>query len=198
MPLINLIQEQRTGSRQRERQARVFFFAFMGITVVSVLGFGYLFLETERASRERSELGKQVARLEPMVKAISANQQQLSILAPKLTTLEDAQISTDRWTKILDHLSRNTPEEVWLTNIRCVANDVTKPVTMNITGISTSQDSVANFLIRVQACAELMNVNLKMTQEKLVDSKKAIEFEISAEIEGTAQEKPKVEGKENA
>lgn len=198
MPLINLIQEQQSGSKLRERKARAYFFAFGGILAASVMGFGYLWVETDRAQREEETLKKQVARLEPMVKAIDSNNAQLSILSPRLTTLEDAQISTDRWIKVLDHLTRNTPGDVWLTTIRCVATDPTKPVSCNIVGISTSQDSVAEFLIRLQSSPDLVNVNLKLTQEKFVDTKKAIEFEISADLEGTTPEKPKAEKKESA
>jgi Tfp pilus assembly protein PilN len=198
MPLINLIQEQRLGSRLRERKARAYFFAFAGVTIASVLGFGALWVESGLKGREEEALKKQVARLEPMVKAIDANNQKLSILSPRLTTLEDAQVSTDRWTKILDHLAHNTPKDTWLTNVRCVATDPTKPVVANFTGITTSQDSVGDFLIRLQSSPDLQNVTLKLTQEKLVDTKKAIEFEISAELAGTAQEKPKLEKKESA
>lgn len=198
MPLINLIQEQQSGSRLRERKARAYFLAFAGILSASVMGFGYFWVETDRAQREQDTLKKQVARLEPMVKAIDSNNAQLSILSPKLTTLEDAQVSTDRWIKILEHLTRNTPQDVWLTNVRCVATDPTKPVALTLIGISTSQDSVADFLIRLQASPDLVNVTLKLTQEKFVDSKKAIEFEVAAELQGTEPEKPKAEKKENA
>jgi Tfp pilus assembly protein PilN len=198
MPLINLIQETQTDSRQRARKARAFFLAFAGIAVASVFGFGFLWIETDQVTREEESARRKVARLEPMVKTIDANAKELGILAPRLATLEDAQIATDRWIKILAHLSVNTPADIWLTNIRCVANDPTKPVTASFVGISTSQDSVANFLIRLQASPDLVNVNLKQTQEKLVNSQKAIEFEISAELAGTAETKPKAEGKEEA
>lgn len=198
MPLINLIQETQSDSRQRARRARALFLAFAGITVASVFGFGVLWVQTDQAAREEGSTRRKVERLEPMVKAIDANGKELAILGPRLSTLEDAQITTDRWIKILGHLSVNTPEDIWLTNIRCVATDPTKPVMASFVGISTSQDSVANFLIRLQSSPDLVNVNLKQTQEKLVNSQKAIEFDISAELAGTAEARPKLEGKEQA
>ncbi|HRI42931.1 MAG TPA: PilN domain-containing protein [Fimbriimonadaceae bacterium] len=198
MPLINLIQETQTDSRQRARRARAFFLSFAGISLATVFGFGYLWIETDQAARDEESAKRKVARLEPMVKSIDANSKELGILSPRLATLEDAQVATDRWIKILGHLSVNTPEDIWLTNIRCVASDPTKPVTASFVGISTSQDSVANFLIRLQSSPDLVNVTLKQTQEKMVNSRKAIEFDISAELAGTAEAKPKVEGKEAA
>lgn len=198
MPLINLIQDQRLAAKKKEGQARAYFLAFASISVLSVFGFGFLFLETESVSREVNDLKKKTARTEPIVRQIKANDMSLRNLTPRLTTLEDATTSTQRWNRILDHLARNTPRDVYLTNIRCTASDPTKPVQLNLTGICPSQDSAADFLIRLQTSADLTNATLKMTQEKMVDTQRAIEFEISADLSGTEEKKPLAEKEKSA
>lgn len=198
MPLINLIQDQRLAAKKREGQARAYFLAFACISVVSVFGFGFLFLEAEAVSREVNDLKKKTARTEPIVRQIKANEMSLRNLTPRLTTLEDATTATQRWTRILDHLARNTPRDVYLTNIRCTASDPAKPVQLNLTGVCPSQDSAADFLIRLQTSPDLTNATLKMTQEKMVDTQRAIEFEISADLTGTEEKKPAVEKEKSA
>ncbi|HRF61038.1 MAG TPA: PilN domain-containing protein [Fimbriimonadaceae bacterium] len=198
MPLINLIQDQRLAAKKKEGQARTCFLAFACISVVSVFGFGFLFLESEAVAREVSDLKKKTARTEPIVRQIKANDMSLRNLTPRLTTLEDATTATQRWNRILDHLARNTPRDVYLTNIRCTASDPTKPVQLNLTGVCPSQDSAADFLIRLQTSADLTNATLKMTQEKMVDTQRAIEFEISADLSGTEEKKPLAEKEKSA
>ncbi len=193
MPYINLIQEQRSGIRQQEKKARTLFFLFAGVTCVSVLGFGYLMLETEQSNGDYQTLQRQFQKLQPVVSQIESNDKQLQTLSPRLTTLQGAQLATDRWSRILDHLSRNVPTGVWLTNLRCVTTDPTNPIQMSVTGMSATQDAVGDLILRLQGCADLSNVTLKYTQEKTVDTKKGLEFEVTGDIVGTEEKKAKDE-----
>jgi len=196
MPFINLIQEQRSGIRQQERRARAFFFAFGTVTCLSVLSFGFLLLQTEQSQSEINRLQREFQKLEPVVKQTEANDAELRDLAPKLTTLENAQAATERWGRILDHLSRNIPQGMWLTNLRCVAIDPTKPIQLTMTGLTSSQDSVGDLILRLQSCKDLQNVLLKFTQEKMVENSKAVEFEVGADIVGTEEKKALSEARE--
>ncbi len=197
MPMINLIQERRTAVRQRDRKSRAFFLGFVAVACVCGLAFAFLSLESGELNRQESSLRAKLRKLEPIVKEIKANELTVSELAPRLTTLEGAQTATLRWSRILDHLSRNVPAQVWLTNVRCSNADPTKPVQFNVTGVSQNQDLVGEFLLRLQGSSDLGNITLKMTSEKTFGNAKGTEFEIVCDVIGTEEEQPKAKKSED-
>lgn len=198
MPFINLIQEQQFTVRQNERKSRGLFFTFAGVLCSSVLAAGYLFIEAGQLADKEQQLKQKLEKLQPQIQQTEVNSRQIAVIAPKLTTLESAQKTTQKWTRILDHLSRNMPDSVWLTNLRCVASDPTKPIQLTLNGLSVTQEGVGDLILRTQRSAELENVQLKFTQEKIVETSKGIEFEIAADLVGTAAKKVVDEQKEKA
>ena len=187
MPYINLIQEQRTEAKRNENRARLFFLTFVGSAALSVLVLGGLMIASEEQKAQESDLNTRAQKLAPLVKRIQSNENDYAELAPRLTTLENAQLITGRWTRILDHLSRQTPEQTWLTSIRCTASDPTKPIEVTFVGVSTQQQMVGDFMERLQGCPDLTNVTLKYTMEKLISNISDIEFQVTADINGTAE-----------
>jgi Tfp pilus assembly protein PilN len=198
MPFINLIQEQRLEARRNENRARLFFFSFVGSAVVSVFAVGLLMFENEMMSSQESNYQAKAQKLAPLVKRIQANQDDYAELQPRLETLQGAQLVTGRWSRILDHLTRQTPNQTWLTSVRCTASEADKPVSVSFVGMSTHQELIGDFIERLQSCPDLTDVALKYTMEKQISQTRDIEFEISADITGTATAKPKDEVKKEA
>lgn len=196
MPFINLIQEQRLQARTDERKARTFFMVFALTGAASVTAFGFLAFLTEVTSSERSRLQAAVQKNAPVVREIEENQKQISELNPRLQTLEDAQVLTERWGRILGHIATQTPKGTWLTGIRSVSTNPDQPIELSLVGISDTQERIAEFILRIQNSADLENVQLRFTQEKLVQQGRGIEFDMKAGIVGTAVEKAKDEAKE--
>jgi hypothetical protein len=64
---------------------------------------------------------------------------------------------------------------------------------VTLTGLSTAQDPVGEFMQRVQNEPNLQGVLLKYTNEKPTLAGPAIEFELEAEVAGTAPKKTKEE-----
>ena len=193
MPLINLIQEQRLARRRNEAKARSFFFVFIGSAVASLAGFGYFWLEGESLGREKSQLEQQIQKNAPLVKQIDEYQSQYGILSPRLKTLEDAQLVSGRWARILTHVATQTPSPTWLTAMRVSASDSSKPISLSVQGVSPGQEPISEFILRLQNSKDLENVGLKYSQEKMMQMTKAVEFEVTADIVGTAEAKPKEE-----
>lgn len=191
MPMINLIQELRDQSKQSEKRASAFFFAFVGISVASAAAFGLLYLDTERLNGEEALLRKKLTKLQPLMNHIEENNKEIANLAPRLTTLTNAQLTTRRWSRILDHLTRNAPEGLWLTQMRSSQTNPAEPVTMTLTGMSKNQDSVAEFLLRLRGCSDLLDPKLKFTQGDYAGDRQGIKFELNAGVDGTAGPKPK-------
>jgi Tfp pilus assembly protein PilN len=193
MPFINLIQEQRASVKKGEAKARALFFGFVGITTLSILAFGYFLYRTDALQGEEATLMAETQKLQPVVTQIETEERAYALLVPRLKTLEDAQVATNRWTTILTHLQHQVPSNTWLTGIRCTSGDVTKPIAVSFLGLSNRQEAIGELILRLQNCADLQNVNLKYTQEKIVDKGSGIEFEITSEVAGSVEEKPKEE-----
>lgn len=191
MPLINLIQEQRDFARKSEAKARMLFFGFVAVASISVLGFGFFMYQTDSLLKEEATLKAQTQKMQPTITQIETDERSFAEMQPRLRTLEDATKATDKWTTILNHLLVQTPQNTWLTGIRTTAADATKPISVSFLGLSSKQQLIGEFIMRLQNCPTIENVNLKFTQEKMVDQSSAIEFEVSAEVKDSIEEKTK-------
>ena len=125
-------------------------------------------------------------------------EKRLAEMGPKVATLENAQAATAKWQRVMEHLTQNTPPGIWLTNVRSTATDPKNPVQVSFTGLSGNQDSVGGYILRLQNCPELGDVNLKFTQEKATQFGPTVEFEISGVVLGTQEEEEKKDGDEAA
>jgi Tfp pilus assembly protein PilN len=187
MPFINLIAEQRMMARRAERRTRVAFMGFVGSASIVAATFGVLLYMTEATSGDVGRLEAEVKKLQPIRDEIAASQKSLAELWPRLTTLEDAQMMTARWSRILGHLSHHTPGTMWLTAMRAAGSDPTKPIQATFQGITGRLEPVGEFILRLQLCEDLQSVNLKYAQEKIVSDGRGIEFEVTADVAGTAE-----------
>lgn len=191
MPHINLIEVRRIAARRAEKNVRVGLLTLSGTAAVCIVGYGYLFLQAEGLNQEESRLAAAKKKLDPLLKEIASDTEERSGLEPRLKSLTDAQTLTGRWGRILQHLTLNTPKGAYLTAVRCVGSDATQPVSLSLAGVGRDQADAAEFMMRVQNASDLENVQLRFTQEKVMDKSKAIEFEVGADIAGTTPEQPK-------
>ena len=122
------------------------------------------------------------------------------ILEPKVKTLEDGQKLTDKWSRILAHMAVQTPKGVWLTALRSARIDEENPTTVSLVGLSPDQSPVGEYILRLQNAKDLESVNPKNTHPKDFGGKPMVEFEITAQIKGTAKPKPapKADGAKDA
>ena len=189
MPLVNLVQERQQATRRNEGQARLLFFAFAGVAVLSLFGFGTLTLSAERVNHSAAEVQVQLAKLAPEQRKVEANERDIKNLQPRLETLMEAQAMTDKWNRILTHFVTETPAGTWLTAIHGSCQDPKKPVTVNLVGKGAEQRTIADFMLRAQAAEDLENVSLKFTEQRLQDSD-AVDFELDADVKGTTPPPP--------
>lgn len=192
MPLINLIQEQRLAVKAAERQSRVILMAAVAVGGVGFLASGYFMFESVRLNGRAQALEAMKAKLEPTIKQVDLTKAEIAKLTPRLETLEQAQKNTEKWTRVLAHLTRNTPGGTWLTAVKTAQQDKTKPMMITVNGLSNSQEAVGMFILRLEASEDLENVTLRYTQERIIDAGKQFEFEVSGELVGSKDaEKPK-------
>ena len=155
---------------------------------------GLLFM-TESASSEESALRAKAQEVQPLLDQIQGTNAEYSKLAPRLKTLEDAQEATTRWNRVLAHLSTQTPSETWLTQMRAIQGDPKTPINVSFMGMSSKQELIGEFILRLQQLPDLLNVGLKYSQEKNAQFGRQLEFEVSADLDGTIEEKERNETK---
>jgi Tfp pilus assembly protein PilN len=185
MPFINLIEEQRQAVRKRERQLRVMVLGVLGIAALAFLTAGFFTFEAVRLRMQIGELQAKKTRLQPTMDALASAQEEEGLLGPRIMTLESAVEDTGRWTEILAYLALNTPDNLTLNALRCSPATATEPVTVSFQGLSANQETVGAYIVRLEANKELVDTQLRFTQEQLDGAKKSVQFEVAAVLEGT-------------
>lgn len=197
MPLINLIHEQRLLVRQREQKVRILLLSSFAVGAFAFLATGFYLFNTARYQVMIGALEARKQALEPLSKQLRANERDQATLEPKLTTLTDATKATDKWNRLMNHLTVNVPGSLWLTAIR--TNQSTDPdagMTITFGGYSLNHDDIGEFLLRLESCSDLESVTLKFSQERAVERATLLEFEVSAVLKGSKVNK-KVQEKES-
>ncbi len=185
MPFINLIEEQRQAVRKRERQLRVMVLGVLGIAALAFLTAGYFTFEAMGLRMRLGELNATKQRLQPTMDALAETQAEEALISPRIKTLESATEDTGRWTNLLAYLALNTPDSLTLNALRCSPATDTDPVTVSFQGLSQNQESVGAYIVRLEANEELMDAQLRFTQEQKQGNRKSIQFEVAAVLEGT-------------
>lgn len=204
MPLINLIHEQRALKAQEWRKSRLALSAFIGANVLMTAIAGTLVLATEQVKSDTARINKGLAKIQPMLKDIEGMKLKLAQLKPRLETLQNAQAQTLRWSDILQHLTKSTPEHLWVTEIRSKTGKSTEGVqftmhgrTMNeeVGGDQFGNQRVSELMSRMQTCSSVDKVDLKFTQQDKLNDHAVLTFEILARVAGTVEEDPKTSKK---
>jgi len=188
MPLINLIQEQRIEARSKQKQVQIALFGTMGIGALTVLGTVALLLDATRLNLYAGALEQKKIEIQPTLDELTANQDALELMRPRVDTLETAQKDSTKWEEVLAYLTQNTPPSVWLTNVKAFKQDAATPMILTFNGVSLTQEAVGDFQYRLGSCKELENPQLKYTQPRFSDKFRQFEFELSAEMVGTKEE----------
>ncbi|HLO99993.1 MAG TPA: PilN domain-containing protein [Fimbriimonas sp.] len=191
MPHINLIESRILATKKAERQVQISKFAFFGVATVFAAVYIAMFAQGAGLSAQQQSIEEKLKKLRPMFEQIEASKKNEDELSTRLNTLEDARNLTGRWGRLMEHLSTNTPPNVWLTSFRSVALDAEKPIRITFNGVGQTQTDVSEMMLRTQNAADLESVNLVGSQERVVEKTTAIEFEMGGDIVGTAKKKPK-------
>lgn len=188
MPLINLIKEQRIEAQRRERQVQVALMATLGVGALCLVTTAGLMLDGARLNMRAAALEQQIKDLEPLVAELDQNKAEIAVMQPKITTLEAATKESAQWSRLLTHLTTNTPDSAWLTSVKAFQQDRTKPMVITFHGVSRSLESIGDLHLRLQTSPDLVNVKLKYAQPRPTEGEILNEFELEADLAGTGQE----------
>jgi type IV pilus assembly protein PilN len=139
--LINLLPHREEKRRQRKRA----FFVGLGAAAVCgllVVGGWYAVLVqlTEAQVSRNDFLKAEIARLEVQIKDIASLRSDIEALKARQKAVEDLQTDRNVPVHLLNELVAQTPEGVFLTNIRQNAQIVT------VTGVAQTNERVSEFL----------------------------------------------------
>jgi Tfp pilus assembly protein PilN len=183
MPLINLIAEQRSARRAGIRRTRFTMMVWGVELLVCVGAFGFILWQVDKQNERLAELEAKNAALQPQLDVLDVGKKELSMLVPRLTTLQNAGKFTDRWIRILEHLSMEMPQGAWLTGIRIgQSKQDSEDVDVTFTGIAVNQELVGETMMRLNNSPDLGDMELKFTREKQNVASQGVEFEVYTKI----------------
>ena len=189
MPLINLIETQILSKKREDSQLRISKFTFIGVAAFMGLSYFALIAQGVGLGTQQSEIEGKLKKLKPIQEQIDAFRKEESNLDPRLQTLQNARLLTNRWANLMGHLAVNTPNDVWLTSFRSSAPDPEKPIHITFNGVGQTQIDVSQMMMRTQNSRDLEAVILVGTQEKLFEKVSGVEFEMAGDIVNTAEKK---------
>ncbi len=139
--------------------------------------------ELAKAQSSVDQLEAGIARYKPqhaLVEKFKSQKKQLQEKLDIITSLDRARSGPVR---VLDELSANVPERLWLTSV------ATKGKAIRLKGQSLDTGVVADFLRVLNASAYFKNVDLDKTSGgQVVDGVRLVNFEIRAEMTSPVEE----------
>lgn len=188
MSVVNLILQDRLKRQRLVRRVRLVGLVWFGVVALVALGWGGAILYVGTLGYQSARIDEEMIKLNPSVQALKHVQAQLNALQPTVATLQNARTETGRVRKLLQHLSQHTPETGFLTTIEFgKRTDPKKPMEVVLRGTAESQEAVGELMLRLNQHPDLEKVRLDFSQERqITENKSAFDFQITAEIKGTA------------
>jgi len=196
MAVINLIAQEQQMRRQLERKTRLLGFGWLSVAGVIGAGWASLLLYGNSINAQRAQVEAQLTELRPTLQQLKQTQAQLAALQPLVETLQNAQKDTRRWLQLFQHFSQHTPQGCYLIGAELGKRaDPKKPMEITLKGLAETQQLVGELMLRLNQHPELENVRLDYSQERaLSELTTVVEFQITAQIKGTAQTQSNPQG----
>ncbi|MGQ9656827.1 MAG: PilN domain-containing protein [Fimbriimonadales bacterium] len=196
MAVINLIAQEQQTRRQLERKTRLLGFGWLSVAGVVGAAWASLLLYGSSVNAQRAQVEAQLTRLRPTLQELRQTQAQLGALQPLIETLQNARKDTGRWQKLFQHFSQHTPQGCYLTGVELGKRaDPKKPMEITLKGLAETQQIVGELMLRLNQHPELEQVRLDYSQERtLSELTTVVEYQITAQIKGTAQAQSNSQG----
>jgi Tfp pilus assembly protein PilN len=163
MPNINLIASRRQEQKKIEQTSRLLFFGLVGsLGVVGMLG-TYLVAQNVSLATEKRQLESSIAKLQPVLDEIKTLEDQRDNMAPRVETLEIAQMETRRWCAYLHTVADSIPRGAWLNSMTCtLGKNPEDPAQIQLSGIAASKTLVSQTMMNLKNKAPLLqNVTMQ-------------------------------------
>ncbi|MEW5902695.1 MAG: PilN domain-containing protein, partial [Acidobacteriota bacterium] len=122
--------------------------------------------ENERLQAARAEKKK----LEYVVAKLAELGQQKAVFERKITLINQLRAQQDSAVTIMDELSKNLPDWIWLTELNCEGQSI------QIKGNALSNNLIADFISNLEGSPHFANVNLISSTQKTARNTQYLEF----------------------
>lgn len=166
------------------------------IFLVLVIGLGaFYFFQQKAFKRENALLAtarQEKAQLAYVEEALQRQQAFRESLDRKITLIESLNAQRDLAPRLMDELSRNLPEWVWLNEVVYDSKGI------QIKGRALSNNLVADYISSLEASPQVMNVNLVSSTQRSAQGDQFLEFSLRAVLEKKPEPPPPPEAAEAA
>jgi Tfp pilus assembly protein PilN len=143
------------------------------VTVIAVLEHA----KVAALNKDVVELRDEVRAIQPQVDRVRKLTTQREDLERRLDIIRQLDQGRFLCVRMMDDVSRNTPNYMWLTDIRQGA-----PTSVSITGITFSNLIVADFMTRLDRSNMFANIGLTQTNRGEIEERDVMEFAITADL----------------
>ncbi len=152
----------------------------IGLLGLSLAGIGYMWFTAERTLRELdrtiNELNQEKARLQPIIVQVEEYKAKLAELEEKERLIERLKTERQGPVRVLEALSAELPDFVWLTELRQTPGSVT------IDGMAASYVSIADYIGKLDDNDWFQDVELIDARVAKSSEQEFTEFQLRAQI----------------
>lgn len=197
MMRVNLLphRQEKRELRQRQFSLMALFFA-IGASVIIFMGWTYVNSRIDMQSERNGRLDAAITKLDKEIIAIKDLKDQISAMLDRKQVVENLQTDRSQSVMLLDELSRQLPEGMYIKSIKQVGNliaiegvaDTNARVATMVRNFTTSSGLESPSLVEIKSIlinnlkqnAFTLNVNIK---KPAVDSEKALQSADNTKIE---------------
>lgn len=202
MPSINMIAARMAEKKKLEERVRLAFICVVGSIAIALAIIGFMSARVYSTSKSIIHVDEELAKVQPIVDKIGKYEDDISVLMPKLSLLQESRKQTSVWYNILGDLSRSMADKTWITGLntstRVIAAAGDKPsrsaILVNLKGTTVSQSMVGETMLRLNQCTEFSQIDLDFTQKGASKDTDLYDFAINAEIKPVNTEKEGASG----
>lgn len=179
---INLLPVRAAQKKERlVNQLAILIFAVSATLVVCFLVWMSMSGRIDDATATNKATQNKINSLKKDLRAIKGFEVSKKALRAKLDILDKLKANRSGPVKLLDELSKSTPEKVWILTFSETAGAVT------MTGGGMSEESIAGFLRDLENSPSYKNVELAVIEQKKLDDNDYLSFKISCSVETPVQ-----------
>jgi len=145
------------------------------IISAGICGAAYMHIvgEVEDMQQQINRKKAEIAKLQKVIKEVKNFEKRQKDLRAKLDVLEKLKTARIGPVYLLDELYKAMPDKLWLTNLKEGSGKA------KISGIGSSEETVALFMKNLEASKSFEGVELKVTKQKVQDKIKFHQFELT-------------------
>lgn len=179
---INLLPVRAAQKKERLRsQLTILALTVFGAFAVCVLVWMSLSGKVNDVQAEIAAKNAEIARLKKTIGEVDQFKKLQKDLRGKLDILATLKSNRSGPVRLLDELSKLIPEKVWVSSFSESAGAI------SISGAGLTEESVANFMRKLEESPYYMDVELDVLEQKQVDGRDTQSFKIRCAVEKQAQ-----------